>query len=107
MSGTEKRISKNHIKNLRTLGSNVKKPEDKVKLAIAHQNVRKVPQHLLRKPKYPEYVKMPKSEFKKLEKKYGKYMDNWHFVSPDTIKVWDGNQFLYRHVASKKIEKVF
>ena len=100
-------VTKKQRKRIEALGKKVRKPEEKVTLAIAHQSVRKIPRHLRRPPKYPEYVKMPKSEFRKLERKYGKYMDNWHFVTPDTVKVWDGREFSYRHVASKKIEKVF
>lgn len=102
-------ISKKQRKRIEALGSDVRKPEDKVTLAIAHQNVRKIPKHLVKPPKYPEYVKLLKSEFKKLQKKHGRYIDKWYFVTPDTIKVWDDVQqkFLYKHVASKKIEKVF
>ncbi|MCM8808508.1 MAG: hypothetical protein NC926_11355 [Candidatus Omnitrophica bacterium] len=55
---------------------------------------------------YSEYVfnkiSIPKRTFIKLTKKFGKYGEDWYFVSPQNIKVFNGYEWRVIKLKLKK-----
>ena len=40
-------------------------------------------------------VELTRKEYERLTRKFGLYKFDWYFVSPTTIKYWDGKQWNY------------